>query len=110
MCYFEQTRWMCGYWRWGRFRQQCNKEYRIGETCGLKLVYETEYINDVCKNCHEIEKKKRRFEKFAQDAERWRDMENRTASAEKALKDRDDMWEQICKMQNEHDQRVNSLQ
>ncbi|EMT73999.1 hypothetical protein FOC4_h10017277, partial [Fusarium odoratissimum] len=26
-------------WRWGKFREQCNKEYRIGETCGLKLVY-----------------------------------------------------------------------
>ncbi|KAH7113059.1 hypothetical protein EDB81DRAFT_826446 [Dactylonectria macrodidyma] len=37
MCYFDQVVWACGNWKWGRFRQQCNKEYRIGETCGLKL-------------------------------------------------------------------------
>ena len=61
MCYFDQTRWSCGYWRWGHFRQQCNKEYRMGETCGLKLVYETRVESDVCKLCHDTEKKQRRY-------------------------------------------------
>ncbi|KAH7308500.1 hypothetical protein B0I35DRAFT_442073 [Stachybotrys elegans] len=73
MCYFDQIRWACGYWRWGRHRQHCNKEYRIGETCGLKLVYETRAELDVCKLCHSIEKKQRRYDKMYRDIQRWRE-------------------------------------
>ncbi|KAB5566904.1 hypothetical protein GE09DRAFT_1056376 [Coniochaeta sp. 2T2.1] len=34
-----RTVWAYGSWQWGTFRQQCPKESRTGETCGLKLVY-----------------------------------------------------------------------
>ncbi|KAH7113079.1 hypothetical protein EDB81DRAFT_826637 [Dactylonectria macrodidyma] len=51
MCYFDQVVWACGNWKWGRFRQQCNKEYRIGETCGLKLVYGRQDEAKKCKVC-----------------------------------------------------------
>ncbi|KAG7110195.1 hypothetical protein HYQ45_017662 [Verticillium longisporum] len=67
MCYFYQTRWTCGYWRWGQFKQQCNKEYRTGETCGLKLVYTTVQEADRCKLCHDIDKKNRRILKMTTD-------------------------------------------
>ncbi|KAF4993208.1 hypothetical protein FDECE_13486 [Fusarium decemcellulare] len=80
MCFFEQTLWACGWWRWGNFRQQCNKEYRMGETCGLKLVYETETEPDVCKLCHDTEKKQRRYDKMYRDVQRWQREGNRSAT------------------------------
>ncbi|KAJ6438819.1 FAD binding domain-containing protein [Purpureocillium lavendulum] len=83
MCYFDQTRWSCGYWRWGHFRQQCNKEYRMGETCGLKLVYETRVEADVCKLCHDTEKKQRRYDKMYRDVQRWQREGNRSATIER---------------------------
>ncbi|KAH7205216.1 hypothetical protein BKA60DRAFT_600036 [Fusarium oxysporum] len=51
MCYFDQVVWACGNWRWGKFREQCNKEHRIGETCGLKLEYGRQ---DEAKNCKHL--------------------------------------------------------
>ncbi|KPA42348.1 hypothetical protein FLAG1_04776 [Fusarium langsethiae] len=83
MCYFDQTRWTCGFWRWGHFRQQCNKEYRMGETCGLKLVYETKDERDACKLCHDIEKKQRRYDKMWRDVQRWQREGNRNATIER---------------------------
>jgi hypothetical protein len=77
MCYFEQTRWACGYWKWGNFRQQCNSEYRTGETCGLKLVYDTTEQPGQCKICDQIDKKSRRLEKMNQDIRRWLEEGNR---------------------------------
>lgn len=83
MCYFEQKRWKCGYWRWGHFRQQCNKEYRIGETCGLKLVGHRVDVEDKCKLCHDIDRKTRRLKKMADDMARWRRDGNRPATIER---------------------------
>ncbi|KAH7240379.1 uncharacterized protein BKA55DRAFT_119558 [Fusarium redolens] len=34
MCFYDLVVWKCGYWRWGKFRERCHKEYRTGETCG----------------------------------------------------------------------------
>lgn len=83
MCYFYQTRWACGYWRWAQFKQQCNKEYRTGETCGLKLVYRTVQEPSRCKLCHDIDKKKRRIMKMTMDIERWLREGNRQATIER---------------------------
>ncbi|PTB65536.1 hypothetical protein BBK36DRAFT_1120818 [Trichoderma citrinoviride] len=109
MCYFEQTRWSCGYWRWGHFRQQCNKEYRMGETCGLKLVYHTIPEADVCKLCHDKEKKQRRLDKMVKDVERWRSEGNRSATIERTEGEMATVREQICAMENEHALRQFSL-
>lgn len=57
---------------WGKFREECSKEYQIGETCGLRLVFETEHIDRFCKLCEMIAKKKRRLEKMEADIERWK--------------------------------------
>ncbi|OAQ82470.1 hypothetical protein VFPBJ_05054 [Purpureocillium lilacinum] len=109
MCYFEQTRWSCGYWRWGHFRQQCNKEYRMGETCGLKLVYETRTESDVCKLCHDTEKKQRRYDKMYRDVQRWQREGNRNATIERTCGEMHDVMGQIYRMREEHDHRLQSL-
>ncbi|KAM5385161.1 hypothetical protein ACJZ2D_001122 [Fusarium nematophilum] len=61
MCFFDQTVWSCGNWRWSRFRQQCNKEYRIGETCGLKLVFERHELPKGCRICDKIGVRERKI-------------------------------------------------
>ncbi|PNY25426.1 Uncharacterized protein TCAP_04635 [Tolypocladium capitatum] len=109
MCYFDQTRWSCGYWRWGHFRQQCNKEYRMGETCGLKLVYETKVESDVCKLCHDTEKKQRRYDKMYRDVQRWQREGNRSATIERTCGEMQDVLGQIYRMREEHDHRLQSL-
>ncbi|CZR49715.1 uncharacterized protein FPRO_14807 [Fusarium proliferatum ET1] len=95
MCYFEQTRRAFGYWRWGHFRQQCNKEYRMGETCGLKLVYETRTERDVCKLCHDTEKKQRRYDKMYRDVQRWQREGNRNATIERTCAEMQEALGQI---------------
>ncbi|KAK3934980.1 hypothetical protein QBC46DRAFT_424357 [Diplogelasinospora grovesii] len=87
MCFYDQTRWGCGFWKWGNFREQCNKEYRISETCGLKLVFETEYRQDACNLCGQIAKKQRRLAKMTNDIERWRRDGNRLATVKKTESD-----------------------
>ncbi|KAL1898475.1 hypothetical protein Sste5346_003378 [Sporothrix stenoceras] len=102
MCYFEQTRWACGYWKWGNFRQQCPKEYRTGETCGLKLVYATVYRNETCKLCDQIEKKNRRLEKLQRDVERWQHEGNRPATIEKTQNDINEIAERVNRLYQDH--------
>ncbi|KAF3070270.1 hypothetical protein V8C43DRAFT_272601 [Trichoderma afarasin] len=109
MCYFEQTRWSCGYWRWGHFRQQCNKEYRMGETCGLKLIYETKPDPDVCKLCHDTEKKRRRLAKMTLDVERWKVEGNRTATIERTEEEMAAVSAQIAVMDEDHLRRLQTL-
>jgi hypothetical protein len=108
MCYFDQTRWACGYWRWGHFRQQCNKEYRTGETCGLKLVYMTIPEADTCKICHDLEKKRRKSTKLHSDIYRWQREGNRTATIEKATRDLEDVEVAIQSMERQHADRLYS--
>lgn len=109
MCYFEQSRWQCGFWKWGNFRQQCNKEYRTGETCGLKLVYETNYLPGNCKLCDQSDKKQRRYNKMAQDVERWRREGNRRATIEKTEIDMEEVRMAIEKLWIEHDDRLRTV-
>ncbi len=102
MCYFEQTRWTCGYWKWGNFRQQCTKEYRTGETCGLKLVYDTVYADGRCKLCDQVEKKDRRVEKMELDIQRWQREGNRKATIEKTIMDMEEIHTQIARILTDH--------
>ncbi|KAI1841838.1 hypothetical protein JX265_010852 [Neoarthrinium moseri] len=102
MCYFDQTRWSCGFWRWGHFRQQCTKEYRTGETCGMKLVYMTNHEADICKLCKDMEKKQRKYNKLESDIYRWQREGNRTASIEKAQSELYDVSNAIQTLQHQH--------
>jgi hypothetical protein len=88
MCFYKQIQWSCGYWRWGGFTDQCPKEYRTGETCGLKFVNGVDRVRDICELCKKIEKKKRRRKKLDEDIARWSQLSNRTASIEKAIRDK----------------------
>jgi hypothetical protein len=109
MCYFEQTRWVCGYWKWGNFRQQCTKEYRTGETCGLKLIFDTHYEAGKCRICEQRDKKERRVRKMMTDIERWRREGSRTATIEKTQSDIQEINAQIAALSATHDERVNAL-
>ncbi|KAM7208326.1 hypothetical protein V8F20_001304 [Naviculisporaceae sp. PSN 640] len=109
MCYFEQTKWMCGYWKWGSFRQQCNKEYRTGETCGLKLVYDTKLEPSRCKICDQVAKKTRRINKMCDDIYRWQREGNRRATIEKTQRDIEDIQIQVMELQNTHMDRMRSI-
>ncbi|KAL2133656.1 hypothetical protein VTI74DRAFT_1971 [Chaetomium olivicolor] len=83
MCFFERIQFQCGSWKWGRFREQCNKEYRIGETCGLKLVSLTRDETRDCGACIKLAKKERRLKKMTMDIERWRQEGDRPATVER---------------------------
>ncbi|KAI6763227.1 hypothetical protein HG531_013124 [Fusarium graminearum] len=110
MCYYDQIRWTCGYWRWSYFRQHCTKEYRVGETCGLKLVYETKFEPGLCRLCCQTEKKQSRYAGLSQDLERWGGDTNRTVAIEQARLQMEEVADQIHRMRKQHDCRVEVAQ
>ncbi|KAI1177133.1 hypothetical protein F4777DRAFT_228043 [Nemania sp. FL0916] len=106
MCFFDQTLWVCGYWKWGHFRGQCNREYRTGETCGLKFINQTINDPDICKLCKDKEKKERKRIKLENDIYRWTmETSPRTASIEKARRDLYEVEQAIAVMTQQHNTR-----
>lgn len=86
MCFFDQHVFNCGDWKWGHFRQHCNREYRMGETCGIKLVSTSYRVGSTCKICEKIDTKQRRRMAEVERVTRWqRDGGKFVASIEKAL-------------------------
>lgn len=59
----------------------------MGETCGLKMIYDTKPVEGKCPLCLNIEKKQRRYAKAYSDYTRWREDPQRQASASKAYED-----------------------
>lgn len=82
----------------------------MGETCGLKLVYEAKREEDQCRLCHDIEKKVRRFEKMQRDIHRWQREGNRSATIERTSYEMEEVRGQIDRMRNEHYNRQRSTQ
>ena len=72
MCFFDQHRFACGDWKWGHFRQHCNREYRTGETCGMKLIMTTVPVQTKCKLCEKIDTKQRRRAAEVDRITRWK--------------------------------------
>ncbi|CAL8578867.1 hypothetical protein XPA_004638 [Xanthoria parietina] len=72
MCFFDQHRFACGDWKWGHFRQHCNREYRTGETCGMKLIMQTVPVSQKCKLCDKIDTKQRRRNAEEDRVNRWK--------------------------------------
>jgi len=72
MCFYEQHLFACGDFKWGHFRQHCNREYRTGETCGMKLVYSTSPLSQKCRICDKIDTKLRRRNAEKDRINRWR--------------------------------------
>lgn len=86
MCFYDQIRFSCGDWKWSHFRQHCNREYRIGETCGMKLVQSTIDNADLCKLCEKLKTKYRRRQAEVDRIQRWSKEGSRyRASIDKAL-------------------------
>lgn len=81
----------------------------MGETCGLKLVYETRRDGDVCKLCHDIDKKQRRYDKMFRDVQRWQREGNRSATIERTCGDMHEVAGQIYRMKEEHAHRLATL-
>jgi len=102
MCFFDQTRWACGFWRWGNLRQQCTKEHRIGETCGLKLIFETDQRHGHCKTCEQVIRKQRRITKMKKDIARWRREGSRPATIEKTERDVVEVQRSISTLWEQH--------
>ena len=89
MCFYDQTVLACGDFKWGNCRQQCAREYRSGETCGLKLVMTCYADNSTkCKTCLRIDTVSRKRQKECDNIRAWEKDEKagkkRSASIEKA--------------------------
>lgn len=76
MCYFDQCRVSCGDWKWGHFRQHCNREHRTGETCGMKFIMSTIPM----KLCEKIGTKRRRRRKELDRINEWHEAPTAMAS------------------------------
>jgi hypothetical protein len=85
MCFYEQYRFICGDWKWGNFREHCNREYRMGETCGMKLVYQTAQQPSKCKYCEKADTKLRKRQTECDRITRWQREGRNPASIEKSM-------------------------
>lgn len=98
MCYYDQDRYTCGDYTWRNFRQHCNMEYRTGETCGMKLIYQTNDVARKCTTCDEVDRKMRKREKLAANIQRWSREGGKSASIEVAYEDIAEIDEQLKKL------------
>ena len=71
MCFYDVNEMQCCCWKWGHFRQHCAKEYRTGETCGMKLVMNRYQLPEKCKICTKIDTKERMMRKGEERIRRW---------------------------------------
>ena len=109
MCFYDQNRMACGDYKWGHFRQHCSKEYRTGETCGMRLVMQTIEIGDKCRICQKIDTKKRSIRKEEEKIKRWNRESGRRASIEKAEEDIYRLQQEIYNLECERQSRQHQL-
>lgn len=106
MCYYEQFVYQCGDWKWGNFRQHCQKEYRMGETCGMKLVYTSSAKEERCTLCERIDRKVRRYEKHQSDMNRWaKEPSKYSATIEKTQRDMSGLATEIKQLRQEKEEK-----
>ncbi|THW30162.1 hypothetical protein D6D02_02350 [Aureobasidium pullulans] len=110
MCFFDQVMWTCGDWKWDRFRQHCNREYRTGETCGMKLVYAVARSNDKCKICQKIDTKLRRRAAEVTKIQRWQSEGSKLkASIERSYEIIKDLDQEIYQLQIEKQRKTQAI-
>ena len=102
MCWYDQKRWTCGYWRWSGFQKQCERETRIGETCGLKFVGTVYDQGIVCKICKDIDTKHRKMGKIDQDIARWEVEGDKPYSIRCAYEERELLEKKIQELSVKH--------
>ncbi|KAL2864224.1 5'-methylthioadenosine/S-adenosylhomocysteine nucleosidase family protein [Aspergillus lucknowensis] len=72
MCFYNQKRFSCGDYSWAEFVHHCSFEERLGEACGMKLVYRTVPEATKCRLCEKIEAKDRRRSAEMNRLARWK--------------------------------------
>lgn len=110
MCFYDQYIFACLDFKWGNFRQHCQKEYRRGETCGMKFVNETHYLTQKCKLCEKLDTKYRRKHTEEQRINRWKaDGGKYRASIEKSEETIRTLDYEIATLEHEIHQRKRAL-
>lgn len=107
MCFFDQYVHQCGDYKWGSFRQHCAKEYRTGETCGMKLVMLSYQQPGNCKICDKINTKWNRRIKEVERIKRWEHEggKSRKASIEAAHDNISQLDREINSLQKQRQER-----
>ncbi|GAB7355344.1 hypothetical protein MBLNU459_g5872t1 [Dothideomycetes sp. NU459] len=109
MCYYDQHIFVCGDWKWGHFRQHCSKEYRTGETCGLRFIFGSNGLHEKCKLCIQIEAKQRKRADSVAKIRRWQKEGGKPASIQKHQEDIVDLDRAIYQLEAERARKKNSL-
>lgn len=110
MCYYDNYKFSCNDWKWGNFRQHCQREYRTGETCGMKMVFQTVQLGEKCTMCEKIERKKRRLEKHKTDYQRWStDPQKYRFSMEKAVEEMKTLAQEIAQLMADKEARYRMI-
>lgn len=100
----------CGDWKWDRFRQHCNREYRTGETCGIKLVHSVIRNGERCKICQKIDTKLRRRADQIAKIKRWQAEGGKLkASIEKATEQVQELDKEIYQLQMEKQRKAQAI-
>ncbi|KAA8644503.1 uncharacterized protein ATNIH1004_008707 [Aspergillus tanneri] len=90
--------------------QQCNYEYRTGETCGMRLVNMTEFEKTQCRLCEKIETKYRRRSAETERLNRWkREGGTLVASMDRSQKLIMDLDKEIFQLSREREDKRKAL-
>jgi len=112
MCFYDQYEFACRDFRWGNFKKHCTKEYRRGETCGMKLVHDVLPQDKVCTLCEKIERKTRRYYQYETKLKQWEN-EGRLAelksTVEKYREEQRGVGEEIQTLQAERQERAKAI-
>ena len=81
----------------------------MGETCGLKMIYDTNHVDGKCPLCLQIEKKQRRYEKARADYARWAGDSARKASAAKAYDEMNALYQEMVRLQKDRESRIRQV-
>ena len=81
----------------------------MGETCGLKMIYDTYPIDGKCQLCLQIDKKQRRYEKARADFARWSGDSTRKASASKAYEEMNALYQEVIRLQKDRESRIRQV-
>jgi hypothetical protein len=109
MCFYDVYKFECGDWKWGNFRQHCNKEYRMGETCGMKLTLENIHQPTKCRLCEKYDTKLRKRKAECDRIERWQKDGKNPASVEKSYANIASLDEEIRVIYDELSTRRNNI-
>lgn len=110
MCFYDQHKFQCGDWKWGHFRAHCNQEYRVGETCGMKLVNVTLPVSTKCKLCEKIATKERRKLAEKERIARWlREGGKMRASIERSEEIIAILEREVYELRSERNRRLNAI-